>query len=128
LSNRKKIKQTYQEEGQFLSLPHALLNHPDFLSLNWASQALLIHIGAFYNGKNNGDLSIPISVMSKRGWARSTLNDAKKELLEKDWIRLTRQGEKHKCSLYALSWRTLNDCKNKLDIDPKTYRKRTLKT
>ena len=128
LKKQKRVKKEYEENGQFLLLPHLLLNHPDFLSLKWASQALLMHMGAFYNGNNNGDLSIPISVMLKRGWARSTLEDAKKELLANDWIRLTRQGGRNQCSLFALSWKDLDDCKGKLDIDLKLYRKRSLKT
>jgi len=128
LSKRKKIKQTYQEEGQFFALPYTLLDHPDYLSLKWAAQCLLTHMGRYYTGSNNGDLSIPISLMLKRGWSRSTLEDAKKELLEKDWIRLTRQGGRNQCSLFALSWKALDDCKGKLDIDIKAYKKRSLKT
>lgn len=127
MSRRKKIKQTFQEEGQFLAFPYSLLDHPDYLSLSWAAQSLLTHMGRLFNGNNNGDISIPISIMLSRGWSRSTLNKAKKELIANDWIRVTRQGEKRKCSLYALSWKALDECKVKLDINLKLYKPRSLK-
>jgi len=55
--------------------------------------------------------------MKKRGWkSESTLNKVKKELLNTGWIILTRQGGKNRCSLYAVSFQSIDDCKGKLDI------------
>lgn len=125
----KNRRNSQQKEGAFLLLPHKIINHPEFLIMNWASQALLIHIGSFHNGSNNGDISIPHSIMKLRGWSKGSLADAKNELLEYDWIRLTRQGGKTKIpSLYALSWKPIDaDVKPcKLDINVSSYRLRKL--
>ena len=127
MKKQKRVKKEHDENGQFFALPHILLDHPDYLSLSWSAQSLLTHMGRYYNGNNNGDLSIPISLMLKRGWSRGTLEGAKNELLIKDWIRRTRQGGKNKCSLYALSWKPLDDCKGKLDSGHEHYKPRSLK-
>jgi hypothetical protein len=129
LRPRKKVKQTYKEEGQFFALPHAVANHPDYISLSWAARSLLSDMGILCNGFNNGNISIALSTMKKRGWnSEGVIDRAKKELLVKDWIRLTRQGGKRKCSLFAISWKPLNETKNELDIDPKHYKPRSLKS
>ena len=104
---KKKKKSQYQVKNYF-QLPHALLDHPDYLSMDWTSQALLTHMMRFYNGYNNGDISIPISIMEKRGWSRGSLERGKKELLKNNWIVITRQGFNRTCSLYALSWVPMN--------------------
>lgn len=129
MSKKKRVKKVYEEEGQFFALPHAILNHPDYISLSWAARSLLIDMGALWNGHNNGDISIPISIMKHRGWTSPNLiQKCKAELLAKDWIRLTRQGHNRVCSLYALSWKPLSDKgKEKLDIDPAQYKPRSLK-
>ncbi len=82
---------------------------------------LLIDMCCLYNGFNNGDLSIPHSVMKTRGWASSgSLDKAKNELLKMGFIYLTRPGMKYgQCALYALSWIPLDDCKVQLDSDKK---------
>jgi hypothetical protein len=80
---------------------------------------LAIDIAAQYRGNNNGDLCATLSVMQGRGWKSSDqLAKAKKELLEKDVIRIARQGGfPKKASLYALTWIPIDDCKGKLDIE-----------
>jgi hypothetical protein len=115
MSKKSKNKSNYKPKN-YSAIPHAILDDPDFLSLNWSSQCLLIHMTRFYNGFNNGDLSIPISIMKKRGWTRGTLERSKKDLLNNNWILVTRQGFKKTCSLYALTWIPIDDCKGKLDI------------
>ena len=116
------------KDGGFFAIPKAILNHPDFLVMSWSAQALLFHMGAFFNGFNNGDISIPHSTMKERGWCRGTLEKARQELLQKGWIIETRKGSRFfTCALYALSWKTLNECKGKLDINPNTYAPRILK-
>ena len=55
--------------------------------------------------------------MRKRGWTSSDqLNKAKKELVEKDVIRVSRKGGLNKCNLYALTWFPIDECGGKLDI------------
>lgn len=125
--NMAKKKSSKTANGNHFALPHLILDHPDYLKMSWASQSLLNHIGRFFNGYNNGDLSIAESVMKLRGWSSGTLNKSKKELLINDWIRLTRQGGRTKIpSLFALSWLPLGNVKPKLDICVKSYRIRKL--
>ena len=113
---RRRIKGR-QAIKQFLMLPHNVLNHPAFVSLNSRAVKLLLDIAVQYNGRNNGDLCAPLSLMSLRGWNSSDqLNKAKKELVEKDVIRVARQGGLNKCNLYPLTWFPIDKCKGKLDI------------
>jgi len=103
--------------GSFLSLPHSLLNHACFATLSPRATKLLIDLSAQYNGKNNGDLSAPLSMMKKRGWNSSDqLSKAKKELIERGLILVSRQGGLNKCNLYAITWKPIDECKGKLDI------------
>jgi|TARA_B100001971_G_scaffold150400_1_gene139529 hypothetical protein len=55
--------------------------------------------------------------MRNRGWNSSDqLHKAKNELLERGLILVSRQGGRNKCSLYAVTWQPIDDCKGKLDI------------
>ena len=124
----KKHSKAKNRDGSFFAIPKVVLNHPDFLKMTWAAQALLIHMGAFYNGFNNGDLAIPLSIMRERGWWSGTLQKAKAELIAYDWIRITRKGNKfYLPDLFAFTWKELDDCKGKLD-PYHLWVKRSLKT
>ena len=101
----------------FVMFPCDVLNHEVFRTLSPKATKLLIDIAAQYRGSNNGDLSATLSLMRDRGWNSSDqLNKAKKELVEKDVIRVARQGGLNKCNLYALTWFPIDECKGKLDI------------
>jgi hypothetical protein len=72
-----------------------------------------------YNGKNNGDFCITLSVMKARGWtSNDTLRTAMQELIEAELVILTRQGGRNRCNLYGITWEPIHECKNKLDIGP----------
>ena len=103
--------------GSFVSLPHSVLKHPAFATLTPRGTKLLIDLATQYRGKNNGDLSMPLSQMRSRGWNSSDqLQKAKNELIERGFIVVSRQGGRNKCSLYAITWQPIDDCKGKLDI------------
>ena len=105
-----------QTTQPFLSLPHNVLDHDSFRTLSPRATKLLIDIAAQYRGYNNGDLCAPLSVMRKRGWKSSDqLFKARKELLDRGLILTSRQGGLNKCSLFALTWFQIDDCKGKLD-------------
>ncbi len=107
-----------RKKGTFFSLPHEVMDHSDFLSLKPRAHKLLLDLGRQYNGYNNGDLCAAFSVMQKRGWtSNDQLQKAKKELLEKELLILTRQGGRRKNmpSLYALAWLNIDECGGKLD-------------
>ena len=105
--------------GGFLALPKAMLNAPKFRALSGSAVKLLIDIASQYNGRNNGDLSAAWKVMKPKGWkSESTLNRAKKELLEAGFIAESPKGRlPNVCSLYGITWRPL-DANAKLDVGP----------
>jgi hypothetical protein len=106
-----------QTTAPFLRLPLDLLEHESFRTLTPRATKLLIDIAAQYNGHNNGDLCAPLSLMRKRRWNSSDqLFKARKELLDRRLILTSRQGGLSKCSLFALTWFQIDECKGKLDI------------
>ena len=55
--------------------------------------------------------------MERRGWkSRETLWAAIHELEYYGFIKQTRQGGRHRCSLYAITWWAMNHCQGKLDV------------
>ena len=98
-------------------LPHRVLNHENFPSLSPRATKLAIDLVAQYKGHNNGDLCAPFSQMKKRGWRSSDqLNKAKKELIARGIIKVSRQGGLNKASLYGATGFPIDECGGKLDI------------
>lgn len=116
--------------GQFLALPHVVLKHQDFICLSNRATRLLIDLAVQYNGHNNGDFCGTFSMMKKRGWtSNDQLRKALKELITKDFIRLTRQGGKKLANLYAITWQPIDECERKLDVKstkmaPRSFREK----
>lgn len=114
----------------FIALPHVVVNHHDFLSLSGNAVKLLIDIASQFNGFNNGDLCAVFSLMKKRGWkSKSTLLRATKELIESEFLILTKQGGRKIPTLYAMSWKPIDFCDDKLDVPatktaPRTFNDR----
>ena len=107
--------------GSFLSLPHTLIDHPNFQGLRAKSVKLLIDLAAQYKGWNNGDLCAPLSIMRKKGWSSNEqLFRARNELVERGFLRVSRQGGRNQCTLYAITWQPIDDCGGKLDINATT--------
>lgn len=80
---------------------------------------LLDNLTAQFNGSNNGDLSAAPKIMKLYGWnSQGSLHKALAELLALGFIEQTRQGGRNQCSLYAITWQPINDCKGKLDVSP----------
>jgi hypothetical protein len=93
------------------------LDDTAYINLPDPAKALLLDIARQYNGSNNGDLCATLKTLKPRGWAsNSKLWRALGTLLDSELLILTRQGGRHKCSLYALSWESIDECKGKLDI------------
>ena len=105
--------------AQFARLPHRLLNHESFRTLSPRATKFLVDLAAQYNGYNNGDLSATKKTMLDRGWNSSDqLNKAKREAEERGLIRVTRQGGRNRCNLYALTWFQIDECRGKHDATP----------
>ena len=100
-------------------MPHSILEHENYAQLSNKAVKLLIDLFGQYYGNNNGDFTAAFSVMKKRGWkSKDTLNRARHELLDTGFIQQTRQGGRHCCSLYAVTWLAIDDCNGKLDVAP----------
>lgn len=103
----------------FLNLPKDVLGSEAYLSLGGWEVKLLVDVGSQYNGKNNGDLTATWSVLKERGWkSPGTLNKALKALVRTGLIEETRPGGRHRCTLYAITWQSIDECKGKLDVKP----------
>lgn len=105
------------ESGGYVPLYHSVLRSNGYSQLSAYAVKLLNDLLSQYYGSNNGDLCATYSLMQKRGWkSKGTLNRAVKELLEAGFIEVSRQGGRHLCSLFALTFYAVDDCKGKLDI------------
>lgn len=106
-----------REEGQFLALPRACLDHPSYVELGPYARALLVEMLRQYNGDNNGDLSAAWGLLKLRGVAssRTTLDRARDDLERRGWIVQTRQGGRNHPNLYALTFLDVDHCGGKLD-------------
>lgn len=103
----------------FLYLPQDVLNSGAYRDLDGWSVKLLVDIAGQFRGHNNGDLCAAFSVLREKGWrSKGTLHKALSNLLEAGLIQQTRQGGRNRCSLYAVTWRPIDECKGKLDVKP----------
>jgi hypothetical protein len=94
-----------------------MVNSDEFNSLSSHAVRLLVNLTAQYRGNNNGDLSATWAMMKSKGWrSKSTLWAALHELLDKRFIVQSRDGGKHRCCLYALTWRSIDECGGKLHL------------
>ena len=103
----------------FVMMPHHVLAHDNFKTLSPRATKFLMDLLAQFRGNNNGDLCATLKTMGERGWNSSDqLHKAKNELIEKDVIIVARQGGLNKCSLYAVTFFPIDECKGKLDVVP----------
>ena len=115
-SKREKAKGR-RERGSFVAMPHSVLRHRKFAELSPRATKLLMDLASMYVGDNNGDFSIAWRVMSSRGWrSKDQLYKALSELSDAGFVMKTRQGGKHKASLYALTLWPIDECDGKLDV------------
>jgi len=109
-------------------MTHQVLRSAAYAKLSPHAVKLLNDLLAQYNGKNNGDLCCAWSMMEKRHWkSKDTLYKAIKELKSADWLEVSRQGGRHKPTLYALTFFAVDECNGKLDIPSTKQPKSTWK-
>lgn len=111
------------DSGSFAALPHALMQTDDFRELSGTSLKVLLGILGQYRGQNNGDLSASFTMAHKWGIkSKSSLASALEILQEKNLIIKTREGKFMKpggcCALYAITWRSIDECNGKIEISP----------
>ena len=113
ITGTKKMRPDGRASGRrstFTMALHAIGDHPDYVALSKTSRAFLWDFARQYNGYNNGNLSGAQGIMSKWGWEKKTALRCRKELEEKDWIRVTRYPRaKKQPVLYCLSWVEVDD-------------------
>jgi hypothetical protein len=95
--------------GNFIAIPHSVMESPDYLSLTGSAVRLLLDIAMQYNGENNGKLLTSMAFMKTRGWKSSdTLTRAIRELDQAGFIHQTVKGYRpNRASWWALTWRSL---------------------
>jgi len=110
-----------RESGTFVLIPHDVMDSLNWRACGGTAIKLLCDLARQFNGKNNGDLGASLTLLIPRGWSSSeTVGNALRELRHYGLILLTRQGGLHGPSLYALTWKPINDCKGKLDVPATT--------
>jgi len=113
-----------KKTGRYAGIPHAVMNHPDYVALSSSAIRLLLELAKQYNGRNNGDLSTAFSLMQKRGFhSKTTLSKALRELEERHFVLRTRESRflnpGRRCALYALTWLSIDECPGKeLEVKP----------
>ena len=98
-------------------MPFAVIRSKSFADLSAHAVKLVCDFLAQYKGDNNGDLCVAWKLMRERGWrSRDTLEKARRELLDRGWIVITRQGGRHQATLYAVTFYAIDYCGGKLDV------------
>ena len=114
-TSRRKAKGR-SDSGSFVAMPHAILESETYARLRAPAVKLMLDLYGQYKGSNNGDFAMAWSMMKKRGWrSKDTLYRARDELIDNGFVIQTRQGGKHQCSLYAVTWQPIDECNGKLD-------------
>lgn len=117
MSRKRERMKGRRESGSFAKLPHAYFQSPEFAELLPRAVKALIDLYCQFRGNNNGDLCAAFSVMRLRGWrSKDQLAKAIKELIEKGWLMVTRQGGRNMATLYAVTFMPINECGGKLDV------------
>lgn len=121
MATKDRVKATgRREKGRYAGIPIAVLETEKYVALSPWARVLLLEIQRQYSGFNNGDISVPWSLMAKRGFkSKGTLNSALRELLEAGFIICTRQGGRHRCSLYGNTWDAIDEVIDKRSKRPK---------
>lgn len=111
-----------RDGGQFLAIPHVVLESPGWRQAGHTARSLLIDIALQYSGKNNGRLVATLEHLSKRGWnSPAVLGQARKELIACGLLVEVRKGGfPSKSAWHALSWLAL-DQTDGLDINWRLY-------
>ena len=112
-------KNSKWSKDPFILIPHPILKSVAYINLGSWARTLLIELILQHNGKNNGDLSAPYSLMKQRGFNSSgTLSKAGKELQENGLIQITKLPRKtgttfEMTKLVALTWLPIDECTDK---------------
>ncbi|MEG9491178.1 ArsR family transcriptional regulator [Mannheimia indoligenes] len=101
--------------NSFTPLRHDLVASPEFNALSLSAKAVFIAFLGKFNGFNNGSIAFQQTKeqAEKLNISDRTLRNAIKELIEADFIKVTKQGYNRSPSLYALTCYPINETKRK---------------
>lgn len=106
---RKKIRGR-SSDHTFLRLPHYVIRSPQWRALGGHAIKFLVELACEYDGSNNGDLSLTRGQARRCGWRSGATRDrAAEEAIAAGFALLTRQGGRHVCNLYAVTWEPIDD-------------------
>ena len=107
---KRKGHDTGRDQGGFVALPWSVLDCPAYGRLSHPAKALLFEVARQFVRDNNGRMLLSRVYMASRGWrSNDTINNAKAELLDAEFIFQTVQGHRpNKASWYAVTWRALD--------------------
>ncbi len=113
-----KRAQKAKSKEQGMWFPDRLYDDPVFIELSLKAKALLFDLGRQFNGHNNGSFKLNSRYMARnRGFNKSTVERARKELLEADLIEITYQGGLTiGASCYGFTWLRINENKKNIHI------------
>jgi hypothetical protein len=112
-------KNSKWSKDRFIQIPHPILKSIAYTNCGAWARTLLIELILQFNGKNNGDLSAPYSLMKTRGFNSSgTLSKASKELENNGITEITKHhrntGTNYEMTkLVALTWLPIDECTDK---------------
>ncbi len=115
----------------FAGIPNRVIEHPDFHSLSANSVRLLLWFAYQYKGSNNGKLCAVHSQLHDKGFrSKSTLSAAIRELIQKDFIELSKGSGLGKNgrtpNYYALTYESVDEIRGfEMDIKPSNKARRT---
>jgi len=100
--------------GTFTALPHHIFrpsggNPAPASALSVRARCLLTDLCHQLNGSNNGDISAAPKTLASYGWQSHGVGDLIAELVALGFLQQTRQGGRNRCSLFAVTWRGIDE-------------------
>ncbi len=113
-----KNRKNEKKRERFVGIPRHVAMSDPFKRLSAPCLKLLVDILTQYNGSNNGLLSPCHTLMKERGWAKSSLYRAFRDLEYAGFVVVTRQGRKVRgyATFIAITWNGIDD-QSKVEYD-----------
>ena len=120
-----------KKKQPFAGIPNRVMDNPSFHALSANAVRLLLWFAYQYKGNNNGKLCAVHSQLHDKGFkSKSTLSAALKELLQNDFIELSKGSGLGKNgrtpNYYALTYESVDEIRGfEMDIKPSNKARRT---
>ena len=100
-------KRHTKKSRRYISIPHHVLESNEYIGLDGNAVRLLIDILWQYHGKNNGELTASHDLLGlKRRWPKTSLYRARRKLINKGFVIITKHGAKVRgdMTMLAITW------------------------